>query len=285
MTQPLNPTELETAIIAVYRGPLEGFVSRRDALVKQLRTEKRREDADRVKLLRKPSRMAWVLDNIIDEDPASIAQLTAAIRDAQRGTDLRTAVETVRAAVRAVAAAGARVAIRAEQPIEANTIATAVNAVIGDAGAFEALRAGQLVEVPEGGGLEMLAIVGVSAPTTPPPLGPPPTAEAAETVSRAPSAIENAQLADAARADLRRAEMLLADMQERSAHAMQLVHDAQKALDVAEREWLSAQARAQARRADLERARQNAEVAETAMRDAERAVAVARARAVESGEG
>jgi hypothetical protein len=45
-------------------------------------------------------------------------------------------LETVKAAVRDVAAAGARVAIRARHPIEANAIATAVHAVIGDASAF-----------------------------------------------------------------------------------------------------------------------------------------------------
>lgn len=277
--------ELETAIIAVYRGSLDAFVSRRDALVKQLRAAKRREDADRVKLLRKPSRLAWVLDNIADENGASIEQLTAAIRDAQRGTDLRTAVETVKAAVQAVAAAGARVAIRAGQPIEANTIATAVHAVIGDAGAFEAFRAGLLVEVPEGGGLEMLNIIAVSAPpTSPPPLGAPPDSEPTDSAPRAQSAAEDAQLAEAARADLRRAEMLLVDTRERSARAMQSVHDAQRELDVAEREWLNAQAEAQARRAEVERARQDAEVAASATRDAERAVAVARARVTDSGE-
>jgi hypothetical protein len=227
MTQALPPMELEAAIIAVYRGPLDAFVSRRDALVKQLRTAKRREDADRVKLLRKPSRMAWLLDNIVDEDGASIEQLADAIRDAQRGTDLRTALETVKAAVGAVAAAGARVAIRAGQPIEANTIATAVHAVIGDASALEALRAGRLVDVPEGGGLEMLTI-GLSAPTTPRPLVRPPASEPAEAAAHAPSAMEEAQIAEAAHADLRRAEMLLADMQERSAQAMQSVHEAQK---------------------------------------------------------
>lgn len=277
--------ELETAIIAVYRGPLDAFVSRRDALVKQLRVAKRREDADRVKLLRKPSRLAWVLDNIADEDGASIEQLTAAIRDAQRGTDLRTAVETVKAAVQAVAAAGARVAIRAGQPIEANTIATAVHAVIGDASAFEALRAGRLVEVPEGGGLEMLNTIALNAPpTSPPPLRAPPDSEPTELAPRAQSAMEDAQLAEAARADLRRAEMLLADMRERSARAMQSVHDAQEELDAAEREWRNAEAEAQARRADVERARQDADVAASAMREAERAVAVARARVADSGE-
>src|SRR5215471_15406635 len=97
MTQPITPMDLETAILAIYRGPLEAFVSRRDALVKQLRAAKQREAADRVKLLRKPSRMAWVLDNIVDEDGGSIQQLSAAIREAQRGTDLRTALENVKA--------------------------------------------------------------------------------------------------------------------------------------------------------------------------------------------
>ncbi|HEY9226998.1 MAG TPA: hypothetical protein VIP11_10145, partial [Gemmatimonadaceae bacterium] len=156
MTQPPTSIELETAILQVYRGPLDEFVSRRDALVKQLRAAKRREDADRVKLLRKPSRMAWVLDSVIHEDSAPIEQLVAAINAAQSGTDLRVALETVKAAVRDVAAAGARVAIRAGQPIEANAIATAVHAVIGDTKAFAELRAGLLVDVPEGGGLDML---------------------------------------------------------------------------------------------------------------------------------
>src|SRR5262245_35444517 len=149
MTEPLTPIELETAIVAVYRGPLDEFVSRRDALVKQLRAAKRREDADRVKSLRKPSRMAWVLDNLVQEDSASIEQLVAAITAAQAGTDLRVALEMIKAAVREVAAAGARFAIRAGQPIEANAIATAVNAVIGEASAFAELRAGRLVDVPE----------------------------------------------------------------------------------------------------------------------------------------
>ena len=37
MTQPDESSELETAILAVYQGSLEEFVSRRDALAKQLR--------------------------------------------------------------------------------------------------------------------------------------------------------------------------------------------------------------------------------------------------------
>ena len=279
-------TELETAIGAVYCGPLEEFVSRRDALVKQLRAAKRREDADCVKRLRKPSRMAWVLDNIVDEDSASIEQLEAAISEAQKGADLRTTLDTVKAAVRAVAAAGARVAIRAGQPIEANAIATAVLAVIGDASSFGEWRAGRLVEVPEGGGLDMLSAIKVTAPiATTPPLSQRPDQEPAKAAPRAEPARQDAALVKAARADLRRAEMSLADMRERSERALQSVRDAQRELDAAEGELLNAQAEAQARRADVERVRRDAEVAASAMRDAERVVADARARVIDSSEG
>jgi hypothetical protein len=284
MTQPLTPIDLETAIVAVYRGPLDEFVTRRDALVKQLRAAKRREDADRVKLLRKPSRMAWVLDNIVHEDAASIEQLVAAMSEAQRGADLRSAMETVKTAVRAVAAAGARVAIRAGQPIEANAIATAVHAVMGDASAFGEMRAGRLVEVPEGGGLEMLTAIQVIAPITKPSSSPPRSDETGKTTPPAQSATQDAELAKAARVDLRRAEMSLADVRERSEHAVQSVRNAQKRLDDAERDLLNAQAEAQARRAEVERARQDAQVAASAVRDAERAVTAARARVVDSDE-
>ena len=286
MTEPLVPIELETAIVAVYRGPLEEFVSRRDALAKQLRAAKRREDADRVKLLRKPSRMAWVLDNIGDEDSASIAQLESAISDAQKGADFRTTLDSVKAAVRAVAAAGARVAIRAGQPIEPNAIATAVQALIGDANAFGEWRAGRLVEVPEGGGLDMLTTIKVTAPaTTSPPVSSRSDHEPVKTAPRAQPASQDAELAKIARADLHRAESSLAEMRERSDHAAQAVRDAQKELDAAERALLNANAEAQARRAEVERARRDAEVAASRMRDAERAVAAARARVIESREG
>ena len=290
MTQPLDPSELETAILAVYRGPLEEFVSRRDALVKQLRAAKRREEADRVKALRKPSRTAWVLDNIVHEDPASIEQLVAAInagQTVQSAADVRLALETVRTAVRAVAAAGARVAIRAGQPIEANALVTAVHAVMGDASAFGDLRAGRLVEVPEGGGLDLLTAIATIAPSSPQssssiaPHSPEPTRAA----PIAQPAEQEAERAIAARADLRRAETALADAREQSEHAEQSIRNAQAQLDAAERALLHAQAEAQARRADLERARRDAEAAAARVRDAERAVAASRARIPDRSEG
>jgi len=285
MTQPAHSIELEAEIVSVYHGPLDEFISRRDALVKQLRAAKRREDADRVKSLRKPSRMAWVLDAIVHEEPASIEQLAAAIVAAQTGTNLRAAFENVKAAVRDVAAAGARVAIRAGHPIEANAITGAVNAVMGDAGAFAELRAGRLVDVPEGGGLDMLTAIQVIAPATTPPSSEPPSREPDKVAPRDEPATQNAELARAARAELHRAESSLAEFRERREHAEQTVRDTQQELDAAERELLNAQAKVQARRAEVERARREAAATASATGDAERAVLAARSRVVDSTEG
>ena len=288
MTESQEPNELETAMLAVYRGPLEEFVSRRDALVKELRAAKRREDADRVKALRKPSRTAWVLDNIVHEDPVVLVQLASAIsaaQTAQSGADLRAAMENVRAAIRDVAAAGARVAIRAGQPIDASTLVTAVHAVIGETSAFSDMRAGRLVDIPDGGGLDILSAITISVPSpaaapaaTKPAAAPaatPPNVEpSAEEVVRA---AKEAERVAAARADLQRAEASLADARERSERTEQLARDTQAKLDAAERALLDAQAEAQARRAEVERARRDADAAAARVRDAERAVTAARA--------
>ena len=293
MTQPEESSELETAVVAVYRGPLEEFISRRDALAKELRAAKRREDADRVKALRKPSRTAWVLDNIVHEDPSVLDQLTAAIGAAQTvhsGADLRAALDNVRTAIRDVAAAGARVAIRAGQPIDASALVTAVHAVIGETSAFNDLRAGRLVEVPAGGGLDILSAITISVPSPPsvapsqpiaaPIPAPPNAAPSAESARQAEQ--KAARAIAAARADLQRAEASLATAREQSDRAAQSVRETQATLDAAEQALSHAQSEAQARRINVERARGDAETAATQVRDAERAVAAARARLPDS---
>src|SRR5438309_563847 len=120
--------ELEAAIAEVYRGSLEEFVGRRDALVKRLRANKQRENAERVKALRKPGRVAWVLDQIAHEEAAALQQLSAAIDHAQTADDVRSAFTKVKSAVSNIAAIGARLAVRAEQPVAPNVIAAAVHA-------------------------------------------------------------------------------------------------------------------------------------------------------------
>ena len=295
MTEPLDTTELETALLAVYNGPFDEFVSRRDALAKQLRAAKRREDADRVKALRKPSRTAWVLDTVVHEDPAVIEQLVKAIDAAQTvqsGADLRAAMETIRTAVRAVAAVGARVAIRAGQPIDMNVLATALHAVIGETKAFNDLRGGRLVDVPDGGGLDILAALpSLTLPAQPPSAASPGRPQKMEPSKEAPAhaaaeaatqaAAQKAELAiaaKAARADLRRAETMLAEVRGQAERVERAMRDAQSQLAAAEQALSRAEAEVRARRADVERARHDADAAAARVRDAERAVAGARAR-------
>ena len=290
--------DLSTSILALYPGPLEAFVTRRDALVKQLRATRQREAADRVKALRKPSRMAWVLDSVVHEDPAAIEQLDAALQQAQTGADLRTALERVKAAVRDVAAIGARVAVRAEQPVEPSAVVAALYAVIGDAGALELLRAGQLVDVPDAGGLDMLAAtvreqphaarssspaaVAMGAVETERPTDPAQRdaeGDAARVAAqRAEAARQRAELVEAARTELREAEMALAEMSVRSRQAVQVALNAQREVDAAERAVLHAQSEARARREDLERVEAEVAAAAVALKDATEASTAARER-------
>jgi hypothetical protein len=265
VTQPPIVTDLATAILAVYQAPLEGFISRRDALAKQLRAEKRRDDATLVKALRKPSRIAWALDAVVHEDPVSIEHLAAAIGEAQTGADLRGALETVKESVRAVAAAASRVAIRAGYPIEPNALAAAVHAIIGDASAFAELRTGRLVDVPQGGGLDLLIALATSPSST----------RTAPSPSAPPPAIEPAK------AELRQAEKLLAEMREQSAHALELLRDARARFDAAEHALRHAQSELEARRDDVELTRRHTESAAANLEDAQRAFDDVRARVAE----
>src|SRR5262249_28201446 len=183
------------------------------------------------------------------------------------------------------AAAGARVAIRAGHPIEANAIAFAMYAVIGDASAFAELRAGRLVDVPEGGGLDMLTAIQAIAPATTPSSSPPPSREPVNVAPRAEPGKQDVELARAARAELDRAETSLADKRKRSEHAVESVRSARERLDVAERLLLNAQAEVEARRAEVDNALQDAAVAASAMGDAERGVGGAGGRLVASTDG
>jgi septal ring factor EnvC (AmiA/AmiB activator) len=285
MSHPKTPNDLEISVLALYYGPLEDFVSRRDTLAKQLRAAKRREDADRVKALRKPSRMAWLLNTIVHEDPSSIERLLTAITEAQAAANLRTALETVNGAVRDIAAVGARVAIRAGQAIEPAAIMSAVRAVIGDASAFGEWRAGRLVEVAESGGLDLLTAMTFTAPsiTRPQSSSARLAREPSEPGPRAQPPKPDAERAKAARADLRAAEASLAKIRQRSEQLAQTVRAGEERLRGAERALVTAQAEVEVRRAELERARLDAESASADLRAAERAVAAAQERVAQGG--
>jgi chromosome segregation ATPase len=91
----------------------------------------------------------------------------------------------------------------------------------------------------------------------------PPSTKEIPSQSVAPPAVEpvkadpRVELAAAARAELSRAEKTLAEMRERSEHAVESLRDAIARLDAAERALLQAQAEREARRDDVERTRRH----------------------------
>jgi hypothetical protein len=74
---------------ALYREPPEGFIAARDALVKELKSAGRADEAARAKALRKPTVSAWAVDQVSHRDPAAVQELLdagAEVRAAQQAT-------------------------------------------------------------------------------------------------------------------------------------------------------------------------------------------------------
>jgi hypothetical protein len=142
----------------LYRGPLEDFVARRSALVRELRPTDRKA-ADAVGKLRKPSASVWAIDQVAAETPALIAELLAAGADAREaqgnvaaGTasreDLRTATGRLRDAVEASTRAAVDVLSGAGHPATEDTTrrirTTLQAAATGGAADRQALWSGAL---------------------------------------------------------------------------------------------------------------------------------------------
>ena len=154
--------DLDAAIAAVYAGPADGFVSGRNELVRSLRAAGRTAEIAEVKALRKPKAVARALNAGVAADPAALDDLVAAAEaagEAQEGRgDLRSAMTALRDAERAVTEAAGSAAAGDERPPPAATIGAAVRAVLADADALAALRAGRLVDVPSAGGFGLAGL-------------------------------------------------------------------------------------------------------------------------------
>jgi hypothetical protein len=113
---------VEDAIDRLYSLPLEDFTGERNELARELRAEGRREDAERVKALRKPSVSAWAVNRAVREEPGLLeallgagGELRQAHRQASRGggaAQLREAAGAEREAVEALAGAARKAAGR-----------------------------------------------------------------------------------------------------------------------------------------------------------------------------
>ncbi len=69
--------ELDDGLDALYAAPLAEFVSARDALAKSLASSGRKEDAARVKALKKPAAAAWAVNRLALGAPKLLAALVA----------------------------------------------------------------------------------------------------------------------------------------------------------------------------------------------------------------
>jgi hypothetical protein len=285
------PDALDRSIAEMYRGSLEDFVRRRDALTKELRAAGNREAAATVKGLRKPSRTAWALNLAAQEAPDAIEAVVAAVQETAgsqtAGGDVRAAIGGLRAAVREMASCAAAEAERAGQRMEAVALGNALFAVLGDAESFDLLRRGRLADVPEAGGLYLLTTL--LAPVDRGPRATP-TAVAsapakAATPAPADSQDERAALQAAARKAVQEAASLLATARERSSAAGKDLTAADSKLQAAEAQLRKAEEEARTARAQRDRARQDAEAAAAHLLDAESAAAEAARRLSAVGSG
>jgi hypothetical protein len=149
--------------VALFREAPESFIAARDDLVARLRAEGREADAARVKALRKPTVVAWALNQLAARDPEDVRALLdagAEVRAAQQAalSSRRGATERLRSAgavrksavaeLAAVASAALADAGRSPDPhVDAIVIALETCSVDPEAGA--ALAAGTLERPPE----------------------------------------------------------------------------------------------------------------------------------------
>jgi hypothetical protein len=109
--EPPAATDLERRIDQLFRGPLDQFVAARNELARELRGAGRREDADRIKDIPKPSITAWAVNRVWWTDRQAFEHVLATgtrLREAQArslsgaGGPLREAAERRQAAIDAV---------------------------------------------------------------------------------------------------------------------------------------------------------------------------------------
>ena len=73
-------TSTEERLDELYRDHPEGFVARRNQLAKAMRAEGDREEADRIKTLRRPSVAAWLINRTALSSPEPLSEFAAASR-------------------------------------------------------------------------------------------------------------------------------------------------------------------------------------------------------------
>jgi hypothetical protein len=165
--------DLDAALAALYRLPLEQFVATRDQLVRRLRAAGDRDRARQVAALRRPPVSAWAANQLAHAAPNAVAELLevgAGLRQAQQDAlagqpgaarQLRTATTHLRAAITRLSTRAETLLVRsghaASDATLARLAATLQAAATGDAATRAALAQGRLAGDldPAGFGLEV----------------------------------------------------------------------------------------------------------------------------------
>jgi hypothetical protein len=295
----------------LYGLPLDEFVPRRDALVRELRGAGQKDDAEMIKRMPKPSAPAWVVNQLARTEPDDMRALMEAgaelrrtqewlLRGEAEPADLRSAVEAERAAVGRLVRTGAAILTAAGRPPRGD-ILERVGETLHAATADPALRA----EVERGRLSKDQAAVGLgpatgagfapagstrrstrrapsprSAPSAPPES--PPTSKRSTPAkparpARAPSSEESEaqrRAAAAARQELKSAEAEAKAAERMRVSADRAVERATRALTAAEASWERA-------RDELREAREELAAAEKAAAAAREAADAAQAEVID----
>ena len=238
----------------LYGAPFDEFIARRDARARELRKEKRREEADAVKQLRKPALSAWALDQLARHDRDVLDALLAAgaaLRQAKGGDTLRDATREERGAVARAAERAAALLRDGGHTVTdktASEIRDTLHAAALDEETRDLLARGLLVEPRQAIGLGGFV------------LGDAPATEPASTEKKPKKAkkAKKPKTDDAAERRKREAEERRA-AKEREKAARKALREAEaelrereRDLDAAERAAASARAEVERRRAELD---------------------------------
>ncbi len=196
------------------------FVRERDALAKQLRAGGDRDEAARVKALRRPTVAAWAINQVARDKPDAVGALLDAAAKARGGRDMRRALADRRDAIAHVMRAVRDVLAGSGRDRDAHDrdVEELLNGAVANDATAELLRDGELTgaEVAAPGDDDLLASLTASVPDDAPNRDDEPAREPAPPK---PSPA------------LRRAREAVADREDQLREAEERVEVAQAALD------------------------------------------------------
>jgi hypothetical protein len=270
---PTVSVDLEHELDRLYGLPLDDFTRERDKLARELRGEKRAEDADSVKALRKPPVPVWAANQLARRNRRDVDLLLDAghrLRESQRGLLAGEDPEVFSQARATQREALRKLRRTAEDLLEQErgsapegtidrVVKTAEIASVSDEGR-ELLARGRLTEEGELSGFDALAAMAGSLPTKPPSRTPKAEPKP-KGKARAPERPDRKQI-EAARAELKHAKTREREAERGARTARTKADGARKALEDAER-------RLAATEAELSSAASEREAAEERLREVE----------------